>query len=764
MTAVTRTVPEPVDAKVVKRERVYDYLYEPIYFVSSEVDHVKSSFKTFKERVRKLPEFESMFSNGRVTFRLDPADPLPLSVDRRWRGNAEQRQQALQELAGFIPSIQPLMKTREVCQPSGADRWKYFKRPLLPYVQQIPLIGNRDGYHQDELEASGRHHAEGVPTHFTVAVQTDYRESEAQTDPYSPDYVLRAGAAPSELLAVASFTWERGLPASFEEVEMIERARARRVWEARLPTLDDPNLLRKRRRMMEEMEAREWAFREGKIQKLQDARLAVLGEMLQQKDRAQVTLTKDRLNHIYSKLLKEKESKLHKVDKDHMRSMRKLEAKRRNMEEKIKQLGTCKDYTVYSSLTCASRACGDNFAVKKTQSHEIQRLETYDGLLNRVQRPADAFLKQQKKFTKPKLNTSKVIIKPPESRRSILLDKYKDLKDDISKFLVKKEKPAARPVTPTVEEPPQASSRLSLITDNSRSRLFNCRVALQGEEEKELAVIHLQKLLRGRSIQTEIFTSKENHLDLIKELRTAHALRAEEQQMQRADKEMVVALKAERDKQRLQRSRGEARHAAAVGAELEYVFDTLSKELIRLQEERRIHAFTLLAERERLRREAEESGRRQAEERRRREDDQIFREVVKVHQETVDLYFEDIILDTMEITADQQAREEIRRVAKEVNDIAYAIEESRNNLQSEEIVSELVYGFLIPEVEKIRVRQRVHERQRRHLLAVRSIVEGNAEPQIAASTMGTPQVTRPSEVAARQVLDDALLPGLSGAK
>lgn len=31
---------------------------------------------------------------------------------------------------------------------------------------------------------------------------------------------------------------------------------------------------------------------------------------------------------------------------------------------------------------------------------------------------------------------------------------------------------------------------------------------------------------------------------------------------------------------------------------------------------------------------------------------------------------------------------------------------SRTNLQSQEIVSELVYSFLIPEVEKMRVRQR----------------------------------------------------------
>lgn len=50
-------------------------------------------------------------------------------------------------------------------------------------------------------------------------------------------------------------------------------------------------------------------------------------------------------------------------------------------------------------------------------------------------------------------------------------------------------------------------------------------------------------------------------------------------------------------------------------------------------------------------------------------------QVVDVHQETVDLYLEDIILQTLEQTSDQQAREEIHRQAREVNDIAYALEE-----------------------------------------------------------------------------------------
>ncbi|NWH56758.1 CFA91 protein, partial [Geococcyx californianus] len=115
-------------------------------------------------------------------------------------------------------------------------------------------------------------------------------------------------------------------------------------------------------------------------------------------------------------------------------------------------------------------------------------------------------------------------------------------------------------------------------------------------------------------------------------------------------------------------------------------FDFLSKELVRLQEERKIHAFVMLAERQRRMREAEESGRRQVEERQRQEEDEIFRQaregdgwdcghfVVKVYQSSIDSYLEDIILSTIENTAEEQAREEVQRMAVEINDIAYEME------------------------------------------------------------------------------------------
>lgn len=47
---------------------------------------------------------------------------------------------------------------------------------------------------------------------------------------------------------------------------MIERAREKRAWEATLPPVNDASQLEKRRRMMEEQERKEWAFREHEIE------------------------------------------------------------------------------------------------------------------------------------------------------------------------------------------------------------------------------------------------------------------------------------------------------------------------------------------------------------------------------------------------------------------------------------------------------------------------------------------------------------------
>lgn len=120
---------------------------------------------------------------------------------------------------------------------------------------------------------------------------------------------------------------------------------------------------------------------------------------------------------------------------------------------------------------------------------------------------------------------------------------------------------------------------------------------------------------------------KEDNLVLIKECSSTHALQRADEGKTREHKERVMALQRDRQLNERANSLADEVLQSLEGESCADMLDFLSKELIRLQEERRIHAFAMLAERERRMREAEESGWRQVEERRRREEDEIFKQV-----------------------------------------------------------------------------------------------------------------------------------------
>ncbi|KAK9969690.1 hypothetical protein ABG768_027842 [Culter alburnus] len=722
-----------------RQQRTYDYLYDPVYTLSTDVDHARENLRaqTSLDRLRKVPEFNSMFSNlphhPRYTLRLESTDPVPAFIDRRWRGYAEQRRQALQQLTGVVSGDH--INRLNPADVTGVDRWKFFKRPLIPFAQQIPPDVVFALSKSDLLTApDGDDKRPPTPFQRSVGVQTDYRESDTQTDPYTPDHVVRPGTASPELLTLATLTWGRGLPAGLAEVEMIMRARMKRAWEATLPPLDDLSQLDKRRKMMEEMERKEWAFREEEIEKLQEARLTLLVQLLRQREEKQEEVKMERLEASFSQHQQEKEARLKKIHKDYIISMRKLLAKRRNVEGKLERRDIIRDYSDYGSQTYAPLSRIGQFPERNSNRSVVKShfLSTYQGLLELEAGFSPSVMEPQIKVPRPKV--TKGFITRSARRELELMKTHQALKDEKVcrverkplRFLVKTEKPAPRPLTPAVDDPPE------------------------GDEERELAIIFLQKVLRGRSIQNQMFEGKEKRLELIQELRTTHALQKEEQDKKEAEKQATLALQRQRDIQSDRVSQIESCIAGLSGGVIVDMLDFLSKELVRLQEERRIHAFTLLAERDRRIREAEESGRRQIEERRRREEDEIFKQVVKVHQDTVDMYLEDVILGSINQTADAQAREEIHRKAEELNTITYATEETRNSQQSEEIVAELVYRFLIPEVQKINVRERVRQSQRRHLQAARSII--SCSPGSSAVS----QPPSPSDRASSAVLNDIL--------
>ncbi|XP_024058199.1 cilia- and flagella-associated protein 91 [Terrapene carolina triunguis] len=708
--------------------RAFDFLYDPLYVLSSEKDHAKANVQAhlMSDKMKKMPIFKTMFSSlihyPWYNLRLEERNPVPPFIDRRWRGRAQQRLEVLQQLARSQPSLQIPQIVYEDPEINGRNRYKYFERPFILFHKPFPLnvayaVAKTEPYVYPSI-TSDRSRS---PTSRTLGTQTDYRDGEAQTDPYSPEYVVPLGSIP-ELLTLATLTWGRGLPAGQAEVEMIERAREKRAWEATLPPLSDLSQTEKRRKMMDDMERKEWAFREQEIEKLQDVRLEVLKKLLRRREEDQNEVDVNRLDTHWFNRQQDKEERVRKIKHEHIKAMRKLIAKGKNVEGKLERRDVIRDYTDYASQPYGPLSRIGYFPDNHSERYVVKNhfLNTYEGLLELEASLPDSVTQPRTKPPKPKTTTTKEGFIKRTARLDMelaqvhqaLLEKKNKVKEPKKplRFLQKITKPVPRPLTPTLLRP---STK---------------------EEELELAVIFLQKLIRGRAIQNMMFEGKEKRLELIRELRTTHALQEDGKLLKKAEKQVTLALQRQRDLHEHKLSLVENHLARIEGRALVNMFDFLSKELVRLQEERRIHAFAMLAERQRRIREAEESGRRQVEERRRREEDEIFKQVVKVHQSTVDSYLEDVILNSMESTAEEQAREEIQKVAVEINDIAYEMESRRTRLQSEEIVAELVYGFLIPELQKISVKEKVRQSQRKHISAAHQIIHRSTDIAVAQNS------------------------------
>eukprot|EP01083_Nonionella_stella_P215681 776056_1 len=148
---------------------------------------------------------------------------------------------------------------------TGAERYKFFKRPMRPFMQSVPpevlLAPARYEPLLDAGPETERIAAASEPATKAVGSQSIYRESAAQTDPYTPDYYVRGedGEVEPEILALTNLTYANGsLPAGLEEVEYIERARAKREFEASLPPATDVASFELRKKLLQEQELREW--------------------------------------------------------------------------------------------------------------------------------------------------------------------------------------------------------------------------------------------------------------------------------------------------------------------------------------------------------------------------------------------------------------------------------------------------------------------------------------------------------------------------
>jgi len=714
---------QTIQRGVINPTRAHDHIYDKTYTVSDDRDHARALFraKTNVSKVRIMPKFGQMFSTLKNfpnhTYRLENVDAVPAHMSRQWPGYAEQRREALVRHATFnyCPDLPIPEKSYGDSQAHvrSHNRAKYFRRPIIPFLTQVaPEILLQPAAVDPLAPPNDVIDRPLTPPTRTVQQQTDYRESEAQTDPYTPEYVIRPGSAP-EVLTLATLSYKHGLPAGLAEVEMIERARAKRAWEKTLPPLNDISQLQRRKRMMEAMETKEWSFREKEIEELQAIRLEVLQRLLYEREAKQQEINEKRLDKLWSGKQKEKEKKAARTRREHIKTLRKILKRRDTRVGEVKKRELIEEYGGFTSQTHAPYTRLGVFLDRASEQYVVRSkyLDSYQGLLE-LENSLPDYVRQPQFKIPEKPPKEPAFVKKADRLYQHLEELYQDIQKEKKtvkrkqklRFLHKIEKMEQRPPTPAVATPSK-----------------------QGEE-MEIAAITLQKVIRGRAVQNMMYEGKENRRELIAELKTTHALLKSEQQIKLQEKQQIISLQRQRklyeDKQNFVDEALSQLEGEPVGDLLDY----LSKELIRLQEERKIHAFCMLAERRRRLREAEEAGRRQTEERRRREEDEIFKQIVKIHQQTVDTYLEDIIMESVNDTAAEQARVDVQQHADKINDIAYAVEKTKTKLESEEIVAEMVHSFLLPEIMKKEARKKVSNNQRKHLMAAHTIVNKTMKP------------------------------------
>eukprot|EP00428_Durinskia_dybowskii_P026533 CAMPEP_0170235378 /NCGR_PEP_ID=MMETSP0116_2-20130129/17435_1 /TAXON_ID=400756 /ORGANISM="Durinskia baltica, Strain CSIRO CS-38" /LENGTH=701 /DNA_ID=CAMNT_0010486173 /DNA_START=25 /DNA_END=2130 /DNA_ORIENTATION=+ len=666
---------------IVQANRAYDHLYDPSYVTSHGNDHYRQTSKAMfgGSRIERVPDDKYMFSElphyPRHSIQVSKNQDLPAHVNTQW-------------ISAEVRGV-----GAEADHVYGKHRHKFFARPnkqMLSTLPHIVMYAMKGGGQRMIPDGS----AMAEPATKTVATQSVYRESEAQTDPYSPDYYLSPNQVP-EVLTLTHLTYGQGLPATEAELRIIERTRQKRVFQQMLPPPADECSLEIRLQLMEAQEFREWADRERQIKELQEKRLELLRTALMDRDAKRETAHADRVERTRQRKEDERDRFLASCQRERTKVLRKMEKERKMAETRNVKKDVIAEHADYTSQVYAPLARLGHIPDSNTARIEVlpADLTTYPGLVQleaslhpSLLRPLDKHPKDIGKNSKSshqirkelKIATAlkasmdgvkKELQQPSDGDAGGKTGAEATLGAGLKKFHVQKF--LERPDSPRLKEE-----------------------VLPDEEEQEAAVLLVQRLIRGRAFQNTMFEGKEKRLDLINELRAAERYA-----------ETATTVEEKRYVDQLREKVFDGVLESIQGSVISQTLDQLSKELLRFQQERRIAAMVKLAERDRQLRQAQESGRRQAEERLREREDEMFRQIMGVHHGTVDSYLEEVLTSTVEQAAQTRALTEARLKAAKINQVVDTLEASEQ--EPEVVVRELVHSFALPHAQREVVQRRI---------------------------------------------------------
>ncbi|ODN06664.1 Protein MAATS1, partial [Orchesella cincta] len=336
----------PPNRRFVRESRPHDFLYDPIYTMPSRQDFLKDAEFGMRSgaRIKLRPVDDSMFSALKTDRRIIPCMTM-------MRPN---------NLDNFVPQYDingvpiipadtgPLPTPRQVDDVTGADRAKYATRYT---VQQYKLETPRFDFNrlapEDQKKLLQNERTRRVATLTGLCKQII-------TDPYSPPYFLPYPGAYPKLLALVKLTWEKGLPFSLDDIVIIERALSKRILEHVDRDIETENQkdFERRIKLMEELEAQQWADREKELDKVCQRKMELTSRLLQEYSARVSNDHTMRLEKLLHQLKQQTQKSFQTIKHQYFRDLRKLE-KKYIIKKESRQRDIIKDYTDFGSSVYA---------------------------------------------------------------------------------------------------------------------------------------------------------------------------------------------------------------------------------------------------------------------------------------------------------------------------------------------------------------------------------------------------------------------------
>lgn len=231
----------------------------------------------------------------------------------------------------------------------GADLCKFYSRPIdIKTKQKNRVVIESDS--DDDLPLPEKKEDSPEPTKFvTVAIQTDYRESETQTEPWDPPFYINRTYKKPEVLCLKELSYGNGLPATHLEIDYILENRRNDLLDAPSEGLDTYQEFLKKKKLISHQVKNDWNYKiskhsEKQIDKLKQMETSLAKELSTHSERKEKLLknvwTKknNQMVKINSKLRKELVKEIKILEQKCKTDGQKFDTKRIGTQTQTKEL------------------------------------------------------------------------------------------------------------------------------------------------------------------------------------------------------------------------------------------------------------------------------------------------------------------------------------------------------------------------------------------------------------------------------------------